>query len=178
MNTMFDHLDISVNNTPHPLTVMVEDLEAEHSTERWVLAHLTKEEALKMCDRILAEIKSKPDCPKIIIDSVSDFVKCGRPIYKGMLNRHFKGGIYQVLNFAEYKGTGEALVIYQEKFGAQKIYARPFSEFSSEVDHAKHPETTQKYRFEQITGDLSYQNAEKDCADSCTVTVSNNEIGP
>lgn len=130
MNTMFDHLDISVNNTPHPLTVMVEDLEAEHSTERWVLAHLTKEEALKMCDRILAEIKSKPDCPKIIIDSVSDFVKCGRPIYKGMLYRHFKGGIYQVLNFAEYKGTGEPLVIYQAEYGSQKIYARPFSEFS------------------------------------------------
>lgn len=81
MNTMFDHLDISVNNTPHPLTVMVEDLEAEHSTERWVLAHLTKEEALKMCDRILAEIKSKPDCPKIIIDSVSDFVKCVEDLF-------------------------------------------------------------------------------------------------
>lgn len=27
-------------------------------------------------------------------------------------------------------------------------------------------------------GDLSYQNAEKDSADSCTVTVSNNEIEP
>ena len=68
--------------------------------------------------------------------------------------------------------------LYQAKYGTQKIYARPFSEFSSEVDHAKHPEVTQKYRFEQITGDLSYQNAEKDSADDSTVVVSNTEIGP
>ncbi|WP_300943230.1 DUF1653 domain-containing protein [uncultured Duncaniella sp.] len=96
----------------------------------------------------------------------------------GVLYRHFKGGVYRVLNFAEYTVTGEPLVIYQAEYGSQKIYARPFSEFSSEVDRVKYPEATQKYRFEQITGDLSYQNAEKDIADSCTVTVSNNEIGP
>lgn len=64
--------------------------------------------------------------------------------------QHFKGGIYVVEDIATHTETDEPMVIYRALYGDHKLWCRPYKMFLEEVDHAKYPEVTQKYRFEEV----------------------------
>lgn len=58
---------------------------------------------------------------------------------------YIKGKIYHV-----EENCKEKLVIYKSLYDGSRPYARPIEMFVSEVDHEKHPESKQKYRFEIV----------------------------
>lgn len=64
--------------------------------------------------------------------------------------RHFKGDHYLTEDIVYDAETGQELVLYRKLYGDGSLWVRPKDMFLSEVDHAKYPEITQKYRFELL----------------------------
>jgi hypothetical protein len=76
-------------------------------------------------------------------------------IEKGIY-RHYKGGIYEVTDFAEHSETGEKLVIYKNVFDG-RCWARPAEMWNEEV---KLPNGTVK-RFTYLARNLEGGNYKK-----------------
>lgn len=70
----------------------------------------------------------------------------------GGVYHHFKGSLYVVRAVGTHTETGEKLVVYTKLPDEAEVWIRPYSMFVSEVDHAKYPECTQKYRFKLLKG--------------------------
>ena len=64
--------------------------------------------------------------------------------------RHFKGDYYLVEDVALHSETKEEYVVYRRLYDDCGLWIRPKDMFLSEVDHAKYPAVTQKYRFELV----------------------------
>lgn len=69
-------------------------------------------------------------------------------VFANRIYRHFKGDYYIVVGIAKHSETEEEMVVYRQLYGAGELWVRPMSLFTSEVDHEKHPDVKQKYRFE------------------------------
>ncbi len=62
--------------------------------------------------------------------------------------RHFKGNYYIVEDIANHSETKEKYVVYRKLYDDNSLWIREINMFLSEVDHEKHPNIKQKYRFE------------------------------
>lgn len=62
--------------------------------------------------------------------------------------KHFKGDRYILEDVVYDSETKGKMVLYRALYGDGRAWVRPYETFFSEVDHAKYPNVTQKYRFE------------------------------
>lgn len=73
--------------------------------------------------------------------------------YKDMIGktyRHFKGGLYKVVDIAVHSENAGVLVIYQSAKDPSLVWARPLDMFLSDVDKEKYPLSRQDKRFVEV----------------------------
>ena len=76
--------------------------------------------------------------------------------YKDMIGktyRHFKGGLYKVVDVAVHSETADLYVIYKSLDDPTLVWARPLSMFLSDVDKYKYPLARQDQRFVEVRED-------------------------
>ena len=69
----------------------------------------------------------------------------------GKTYRHFKGGVYEVVDIAVHSENAGVLVIYKSKKDPTLVWARPLDMFLSDVDKEKYPLIRQDKRFVEVT---------------------------
>ena len=69
----------------------------------------------------------------------------------GKTYRHFKGGLYEVVDTAVHSENAGVLVIYKTKKDPTLVWARPLDMFLSDVDKYKYPLARQDQRFVEVT---------------------------
>ena len=104
---------------------------------------------------LLEELKFRREHTDLLEDSDASkeyMFEDGRVLKAGQKYKHFKKGntyivvipcVYDTEDMKEY-------VIYRGGDNKRRMWARPTSEFMSEVDKVKYPQATQQYRFELI----------------------------
>ena len=104
---------------------------------------------------LLEELKFRREHTDLLEDSDAskEYVfEDGRVLKAGQRYKHFKkGNVYIVVIPCVYD-TDEMreYVIYCGGDNKRRMWARPVTEFMSEVDRNKYPQATQQYRFELI----------------------------
>lgn len=73
-----------------------------------------------------------------------------RKVHVNHIYQHYKGDKYIVLGVGKHSETLEEHVIYRALYGDGQVWVRPMSLFIDEIDHKKHPEIKQKYRFKEL----------------------------
>ncbi len=58
--------------------------------------------------------------------------------------------LYEYIGVAMHSETRDKMIVYRALYGEKELFVRPYEMFMDEVDHEKHPEIRQKYRFEKI----------------------------
>ena len=75
-----------------------------------------------------------------------------RDFHIGDIVRHFKGNLYEIMDFAIHTETGEKMVVYkalyEDDYGERLTFVRPYDMFIEKVDKDKYPQATQEYRLE------------------------------
>lgn len=105
--------------------------------------------------KLLEELKFRRKYPDLLEDSATSeeyMFGNGRVLKAGQRYKHFKkGNIYIVVIPCVYDTDDmKEYVIYRGGDNKRRMWARPISEFMSEVDRVKYPNATQQYRFELI----------------------------
>ncbi len=76
--------------------------------------------------------------------------KAARELLIGHVYRHFKGGLYRVMDVAKHSETLEEYVVYRKLYDDKSLWIRPKEMFLSPVDREKYPDAMQEYRFETV----------------------------
>lgn len=75
-----------------------------------------------------------------------------RDFHIGDIVRHFKGNLYEIMDFAIHTETGEEMVVYKALYKDENderlTFVRPYDMFIEKVDKDKYPQAAQEYRLE------------------------------